>query len=103
MLLARADRFHGGLLGVCLFHRTWANNVFVDFLAVHPDTMKPDNPITGVGLSSAGAQGVDRGPGGSEVFGPIIGIMFVPDDERGTRGHKPGTCNGSESKAWDSL
>lgn len=36
MLLARAEWFDPKILGVCLFHRTWANNVFVDFLAVHP-------------------------------------------------------------------
>jgi hypothetical protein len=50
MLLARASWFEAGLLGVCLFHRTWANNVFVDFLAVHPSTMEPQRSISGVGI-----------------------------------------------------
>ena len=36
MLLAEARWFEPGLLGVCLFHRTWAGNVFLDFLAAHP-------------------------------------------------------------------
>jgi hypothetical protein len=50
MLLVRAPWFEAGLLGVCLFHRTWASNVFVDFLAVHPSTMAPGQPISGVGI-----------------------------------------------------
>jgi hypothetical protein len=49
MLLAGADWFEPGLLGVCLFHRTWANNLFLDFLAAHPATMDLRAPIRGVG------------------------------------------------------
>lgn len=47
MILAEASWFEPGLLGVCLFHRTWAGNVFLDFLAVHPET---EGLIGGVGV-----------------------------------------------------
>lgn len=46
MLLARAEWFEPKVIGVCLFHRTWAHNVFVDFLAVHP---KATGVVSGVG------------------------------------------------------
>lgn len=49
MLLAGAEWFEGGLLGVCLFHRTWANNVFLDFLAANPSSMNTSVRISGVG------------------------------------------------------
>jgi hypothetical protein len=49
MLLVGADWFEPGLLGVCLFHRTWAKNLFLDFLAAHPATMDLRSPIRGVG------------------------------------------------------
>ena len=49
MLLAKAGWFEPGILGVCLFHRTWANNIFIDYLAAHPATMDVDAPIRGVG------------------------------------------------------
>ncbi|MEO5959362.1 MAG: hypothetical protein ABIR80_09610, partial [Opitutaceae bacterium] len=46
MLLAEARWFEPGLLGLCLFHRTWAGNVFLDFLAAHP---KAEGQIGGLG------------------------------------------------------
>jgi hypothetical protein len=49
MLLVGAKWFEPGLLGVCLFHRTWANNVFLDFLAAHPVAMDPGHRINGIG------------------------------------------------------
>lgn len=50
MLMASADWFPGRSLGVCLFHRTWMNNLFLDFLAAHPATQRPESEITGVGI-----------------------------------------------------
>jgi len=50
MLLAGAEWFEPGIIGVCLFHRTWSNNIFLDFLAAHPATIKPEEPIKGVGI-----------------------------------------------------
>jgi len=49
MLLAGAHWFPGGLLGVCLFHRTWPGNVFVDFLAANPAAIASTPRVTGVG------------------------------------------------------
>lgn len=49
MLLASAKWFDDSLLGFCLFHRTWANNLFVDFLAAHPASTDPATPIKGIG------------------------------------------------------
>jgi len=49
MLLAEARWFDEQLLGVALFHRTWAGNVFLDFLAAHPATAGRVGGI-GVGL-----------------------------------------------------
>lgn len=49
MVLAEARWFEPGLLGVCLFHRTWAGNVFLDFLAVHPETEGSAARVSGVG------------------------------------------------------
>ncbi|MBI4621602.1 MAG: hypothetical protein HY736_00080 [Verrucomicrobia bacterium] len=49
MLLAEARWFEPGLLGVCLFHRTWAGNVFLDFLAAHPEAKGQIGGL-GVGL-----------------------------------------------------
>ena len=46
MLIAEARWFEPGLLGVCLFHRTWTGNIFLDFLAAHPLT---EGKIGGVG------------------------------------------------------
>jgi hypothetical protein len=48
MLVTEAKWFDPGLLGVCLFHRTWAGNLFLDFLAAHPDTER--SGISGVGI-----------------------------------------------------
>lgn len=50
MLFAEAKWFAPSLLGVCLFHRTWAGNLFLDFLAAHPDTERSDEPVSGVGI-----------------------------------------------------
>ena len=46
MLLAEARWFEPGLMGVCLFHRTWAGNVFLDFLAAHPEA---EGQVLGLG------------------------------------------------------
>ncbi len=46
MLIAEARCFEPGLLGVCLFHRTWTGNIFLDFLAAHRQT---EGKIGGVG------------------------------------------------------
>ena len=46
MLIAEARWFEPGVLGVCLFHRTWKGNIFLDFLAAHPQT---EGEIGGVG------------------------------------------------------
>jgi len=50
MLLAGAEWSEDGLLGVCLFHRTWARNIFVDFLTVNPSAMAAKPTVNGVGL-----------------------------------------------------
>lgn len=50
MLLAEASWFEPGLLGVCLFHRTWAGNLFLDFLAAHPETERSEARVSGVGI-----------------------------------------------------
>jgi len=50
MLLIAARWFEPGILGFCLFHRTWAGNVFLDFLAAHPATEQGGIRISGVGL-----------------------------------------------------
>lgn len=48
MLVARTD-WHGSYpLGVCLFHRTFAHNVFVDYIAVHPATKTNERGISGL-------------------------------------------------------
>jgi hypothetical protein len=49
MILGRAEWFAPSVLGVCLFHRTWANNVFLDYLAAHPGTMDPTMRVSGIG------------------------------------------------------
>ncbi|MGA9452350.1 MAG: hypothetical protein WBW41_13520 [Verrucomicrobiia bacterium] len=36
-VLLKCDWFHdSGVIGVSHFHRTWNNNIFLDFLTVHP-------------------------------------------------------------------
>lgn len=45
LLVADAGWFPERLLGICLFHRTWTNNLFVDFFATHPLTKR--HPIIG--------------------------------------------------------
>lgn len=49
MLLASASWFDETIIGMCLFHRTWANNVFIDFLAAHPSTQIAATRIPGIG------------------------------------------------------
>lgn len=51
LLLLSAEWFDSTLLAFCLFHRTWANNLYVDFLAVHPDTLSPHSAVGGLGSS----------------------------------------------------
>ena len=50
MLMASADWFPGQHLGLCLFHRTWMGNVFLDFLAAHPATQRAETEVTGIGV-----------------------------------------------------
>jgi hypothetical protein len=50
MLLAEAEWFEPSLLGVGIFHRTWAGNVFLDYLAAHPDTARAEMHVSGVGI-----------------------------------------------------
>lgn len=47
MLVAEAKWFDDQILGVCLFHRSWAGNVFLDFLAAHPAT---EGAVKGIGV-----------------------------------------------------
>jgi hypothetical protein len=49
MLLAGAPWFDASLIGMCLFHRTWANNIFIDYISAHPDCFAESEPISGVG------------------------------------------------------
>ena len=40
------------LVGLCTLRRTWANNIFIDFLSAHPRiTRNPHSPIRGVGTA----------------------------------------------------
>jgi hypothetical protein len=40
------------LVGLCTLRRTWANNIFIDFLSAHPRlTHNPRSPIRGVGTA----------------------------------------------------
>lgn len=48
MMLLAAKWSDDTVLGVCLFHRTWAGNVFLDFLAAHPRTQ---GEVKGVGTA----------------------------------------------------
>ena len=48
MLIARAAWFNAPL-GFCLFHRTWTNNIFIDFLATNPET-RALGSVNGTGL-----------------------------------------------------
>ncbi len=39
-----------GILGFCLFRRTWAHNLFVDYLGTSPASLRPGaQPVRGVG------------------------------------------------------
>ncbi|MCI0355933.1 MAG: GNAT family N-acetyltransferase [Acidobacteria bacterium] len=51
LVLARATWLKNGtLVGLCHFHRTWSNNIFIDFLAMHPRLVrKRTMPARGVG------------------------------------------------------
>lgn len=50
MLLAEAPWFESSILGFCLFHRTWAGNLFLDFLAAHPEAESRNTRVSGVGI-----------------------------------------------------
>lgn len=50
MLLVTAPWFSERCIGVCLFHRTWMNNIFLDFLAAHPATQRSDSKVAGIGI-----------------------------------------------------
>ena len=40
------------LVGLCTLRRTWANNIFIDFLSAHPRlTRNPRSPIRGAGTA----------------------------------------------------
>ena len=49
MFMAHAEWSRSRALGVCLIHRTWTNNVYLDFLAAHPGTMDPATRVSGIG------------------------------------------------------
>jgi N-acetylglutamate synthase-like GNAT family acetyltransferase len=53
LVLARAPWLKNGtLVGLCHFHRTWSNNVYIDFLAMHPRLVrKRAAPLRGVGTA----------------------------------------------------
>lgn len=40
------------LVGLCHFRRTWSNNIYIDFLTVHPLIVRnPKSPLRGVGTA----------------------------------------------------
>lgn len=49
MLVLRHEQLPVFPIGVCLFHRTWTNNLFVDYLAGHPAAL---GTITGIAKDS---------------------------------------------------
>ncbi len=53
LVLARAPWMKKGtLVGLCHFHRTWSNNVFIDYLAMHPRLVRKHTmPLRGVGTA----------------------------------------------------
>src|SRR5712692_5307085 len=53
LILVRAPWLRGrNLVGLCLFRRTWCNNIYIDFLTKHPSLVgKRKNPIRGVGTA----------------------------------------------------
>ena len=60
MLIARAPwlrspRLAGNVAGICAFHRTWCNNIYLDFLAVHPRLSRRDTPRPGEPRGVGGA------------------------------------------------
>ena len=51
LVLAKAPWLRiGTIVGVCHFRRTWANNIYVDYLSVHPFLIRnPSNPLPNLG------------------------------------------------------
>lgn len=51
LIVAKAVSFKRmKLLGLCLFRRTWAHNIYLDYIAVHPLLVEnPRRPIRGLG------------------------------------------------------
>lgn len=53
LILVRARWLRGrNLVGLCLFRRTWCNNIYIDFLTKHPSlVVKRRKPLRGVGTA----------------------------------------------------
>lgn len=52
LTIARVPRAEPSVLGLCLFRRTWANNLIVDFLALHPECLAGGTiPVKGLGAA----------------------------------------------------
>jgi hypothetical protein len=50
LLLARAAKSDGGILGLAHLRRTWCNHILLDYLAVHPNFVGyAENPYAGLG------------------------------------------------------
>jgi len=114
MLLAGAEWFEGGLLGVCLFHRTWANNVFLDFLAANPDSMNPSAKISGVGTGllyhlcgiaghlKAATLWLETTSGSAPYYRQIFRLPEMADVVAVSRDHQEILCAGLREK-WRIL
>lgn len=57
LLVAKIRKPRGRLMrsqvaGLCAFHRTWANNIFLDFLCVDPRLYGEHAPVRGIGSAT---------------------------------------------------